>query len=150
MIVDQEEDEDADYVNYHGDGEAEDKRKDLTVHSTEEGNNNNSNNYQGNNNNNNNDNDNNNNNNNQGNNNLVVKHVRSRKPRYDHLFDDSEEIYIGAASTKASEQLQAAVTQATEYMKNNELYLASQAALAVGGSGGAHQIIGMHVYMNLC
>ena len=133
MIVDQEEDEDADYVNYHGDGEAEDKRKDLVVHSTEEGNN-----------------DNDNNNNNQGNNNLVVKHVKSRKPRYDHLFDDSEEIYIGAASTKASEQLQAAVTQATEYMKNNELYLASQAALAVGGSGGAHQIIGMHVYMNLC
>jgi len=137
----------------------------LVVHSTEEGNNNNSNNYQGNNNNNNyqgnninkninqgndDDDNNNSNNNNQGNNNLVVKHVRSRKPRYDHLFDDSEEIYIGAASTKASEQLQAAVTQATEYMKNNELYLASQAALAVGGSGGAHQIIGMHVYMNLC
>ena len=141
MIVDQEDDEDADYVNYNGDGEAEDQRKDLVVHSTEEGNNSNSNNNQGNDNNN---------NNNQGNHNLAVKHAKSRKPRYDHLFDDSEEIYIGAASTKASEQLQAAVTQATEYMKNNELYLASQAALAVGGSGGAHQIIGMHVYMNVC
>jgi len=70
--------------------------------------------------------------------------------RYDHLFDDSDEIYIGAEHTQASVQLQAAVDQAAEYMRSNELYLASQAALAVGGSGGAHQVIGIYICMYAC
>lgn len=58
---------------------------------------------------------------------------RRKMQEYSYQVDENEEVYVGAAQSKASAKLQEAVDFARAYMQSNRLYLLQNQLKAIGG-----------------
>ena len=62
---------------------------------------------------------------------------RSKLAEYSQVFDENEEVYVGAPDSTTSTKLLQAIEYAREYMRSNSLYLQRNQLLAVGGGKAA-------------